>query len=146
MRYIDADKLIKQMKDGKYVERKTYFQRGVNSAIDYWITEINHFPTTDVVPKSEVEALEKELANAYRQLDEAGNFYCSFTKSKIQNCPIDDEVANAKQEVAREIFEEIEKLVISDNLEKYYGYPVIAYSELGYAELKKKYTESEDKE
>ncbi len=59
----------------------------------------------------------------------------------------DDGYADAKQEVAREIFEEIEKLVITDNLEKYYGYPVIAYSELGYAELKKKYTkEGEDKE
>lgn len=49
----------------------------------------------------------------------------------------------AKQEIAREIFEDIEKLVITDDLEKYYGYPVIAYNQFGYAELKKKYTESE---
>ena len=93
-RYIDADALIKQMKDGKYVDRETSFQRGVNSAIDYWITEINHFPTADVVPKSEV---------------------------------------------AREIFEEIDELLVQNATMQ------IATSTLHckLAELKKKYTESE---
>ena len=35
------------------------------------------------------------------------NFYCSFTKSKIQNCPIDDEVAKAKADTVREMRERI---------------------------------------
>ena len=50
-------------------------------------------------------------------------------------------MAEHDRELAREVFKEIEELVITDDLEKYYGYPVIAYNQLGYAELKKKYTE-----
>ena len=44
----------------------------------------------------ENEMLTEELAKAYSALDESINFYCSFAQSKIQNCPIDDEVAKAK--------------------------------------------------
>jgi ribosome biogenesis GTPase A len=73
----------------------------------------------DVVPKSEIEKTVGEIAK--QEMDSYEAIY--------------------KQKVAREIFEEIEKLVIIDKLEKYCGYPVIAYSELGYAELKKQYTE-----
>lgn len=98
--------------------------------------------TEDVVPKSEVEALEKELVESYKKLDESVNFYCSFTKSKIQNCPIDVEVAKAKQEVAREIFEEIERNLvnanfITGNVELNFGY---------YLTLKKEYTKGEHDE
>ena len=39
------------------------------------------------------------------------DFYCSFTKSKIQECPIQDEVEKAKQEAYEEIFEEIDKII-----------------------------------
>jgi hypothetical protein len=107
MRYIDADELIKQMKDGKYDEIETYFQRGVNSAIDYWITEINHFPTADVVPKSEVEEAVEKLMSA-----------------------TDKVICEAKQEVAREIFEEIEEMCLD-----IFG----NFHSVVFAELKKKY-------
>ena len=45
------------------------------------------------------------------ELDKSTNFYCSFTKSKIQECPIQDEVEKSKQEVAREIFDEIAEIL-----------------------------------
>lgn len=51
----------------------------------------------------ENERLEKELAKSYDALDEQMNFYCSFTQSKIQNCPIDDEVAKVKADTVRKI-------------------------------------------
>ncbi len=60
-RYIDADALIKQMKDSKYVITETPFQRGVNASVDYWIAEIKHFPEADVVPRAEVEKIVEEV-------------------------------------------------------------------------------------
>ena len=61
----------------------------------------------------ENERLRDELAKSYETLDESINFYCSFTKSKVSNCPIDDEVTKAKADTVREIFEKIEKRIAS---------------------------------
>ena len=55
----------------------------------------------------ENERLREDLAKSYEALDEAVNFYCSFTKSKIQNCPIDDEVAKAKTDTVRKMQESL---------------------------------------
>ncbi len=55
----------------------------------------------------ENERLIDELAKSYGALDEAVSFYCSFTKSKIQNCPIDDEVAKAKTDTVRKMQERL---------------------------------------
>ena len=51
----------------------------------------------------ENERLTEELAKSYKALDEQMNFYCSFTQSKVSNCPIDDEVAKVKPDTVREI-------------------------------------------
>ena len=122
-RYIDADKLIKSLElsiqswSGDCNSNAPTMVRVYQDVV----YRVKNIPTADVVPKSEVEKTVEKLMSA-----------------------TDKVICEAKQEVAGEIFEEIEKLVITDNLEKYYGYPVIAYSELGYAELKKKYTESDN--
>lgn len=103
----------------------------------------------DVVPRSEVDRLEKELAKCYEELDKSTDFYCSFTKSKIQNCPIQDEVEEAKQEVAREMLDEI-KTKINSLIDFYCHHTTVlstvrakvdAYFEIdGFiAELEKKY-------
>lgn len=55
----------------------------------------------------ENERLIEELAKSYNALDKQMDFYCSFTQSKIQNCPIDDEIAKAKADTVREMQERI---------------------------------------
>ena len=126
-RYIDADALIKKIYpmgigDGKY----TINAKAVKFAID-------NIPTADVVPKSEVERLEKILDSYAFQ-------YGTVTDKQAI---IDHE----KGKVAREIFEEIKDLlksytVVCDdkwwkgNLEELL-YEVLPRE---FAELKKKYT------
>ncbi len=89
----------------------------------------------DVVPRSEYEAVVSAVDNSTKEFlklhdayqnqkreyeaelnkakQESTDFYCSFTQSKIQNCPIQDEIAKAKQEVARELLNEIKTKVNS---------------------------------
>jgi hypothetical protein len=66
----------------------------------------------------ENERLRAELAKSYNALDEQMNFYCSFTQSKIQNCPIDDEVAKAKTDTVRKM---------QERLKAYFGTYVLGY-------------------
>lgn len=93
----------------------------------------DHFKSTaDVVPKSEVDKME----NAYYRATRKAN------KNAITA------IQNAKQEVAREIFEEIEKLTPKKFTEKSqdfeFGYALaIQQIKNKIAELKKKYTEEE---
>jgi hypothetical protein len=132
MRYIDADKLIDKIfpigliDDGNY----TINAKAVKIAID-------KMPTADVVPKSEVEELEAECERQYEQAkaDILANMADGGTSC---HWCIDVHKAKAKSEVAREIFEEIERtfkaLLMGD----------ITDIEKILAVLKKKYTESED--
>lgn len=59
---------------------------------------------------------------SYEALDEAVNFYCSFTKSKVQNCPIDDEVAKAKTDTVKKyrecLYRELASLGAKDKFNK----------------------------
>lgn len=116
MRYIDADALIKKIYpmgigDGKY----TINAKAVKLAID-------NAPTADFVPKSEVERLENTYSRAVRKADK---------KAIVA-------IQNAKQEVAREIFEEIDILIDDWKHSRIQSIQFIA--EL--AELKKKYIEN----
>ena len=63
------------------------------------------------------------------------DFYCSFTQSKVQDCPIDEEVAKARAEVAIEIFAEIQKMCIDT-----FG----NFNHTTFNKVKKKYTENEN--
>ena len=143
-RYIDADNLIEHLKDeikgceippmsranGKGIAYGTAL--GLKSAISFAET----LSTADVAPKSEVEKLQNELViwkqnrfNIYQKLE------CYET---------------ARQKVAREIFEEIEKIIDKHHSECYEyedgdecdtAITYISYISYDIAELKKKYTE-----
>ena len=80
-RYIDADELLNRLPDD--LPYKASVKRVLTQA-----------PTSDVVPKSEVEKLEAYIDD--------------LNDSKEHLCVMLDE---AKAEVAREIFEEIEELI-----------------------------------
>ena len=158
MAYIDADKLIEFANNHK------------DKMID--ANDIARFPRADVVPKSEVE----KWVDRCRDFHEIGELKCKeigrlhgillqFTDivhkwgaknnvdtSEISLVPIlqeeaDSIIEKAKQEVAREIFEEIEGLITNQCLmlkdeRGVEGY-VKASVHYALAELKKKYTESE---
>ena len=117
-RYIDADKI-----DYKFIMVGMDENAGYKAVA--FESDIDEMPTEDVAPKSEGDLykklndeLEDELASTY------------------------DKLENAKAEVAREIFEEIEKILKSSPTEimgRAYYYKCIVDED--FAELKKKYTE-----
>ena len=115
---------------------------------------IDKHPTADVVPKSEVEQLKRNLEqceNGYRQ--QMHLLQCKLADAESEVKALKDnikflqdrrfqELSEVRQEVAREIFEEIDELDIQLNN----GDLDIKYFSSAVAELKKQYTESEGKE
>ena len=85
--YIDKDKLKRDL-----IDNRSFYPAIVKSAIE-------NAPTCDVVPRSEVEGLKKE-----NEVLSASNKTLALTRRKIEA-----ELIKAKQDVAREIFEEIEE-------------------------------------
>lgn len=153
-RYIDADKLIAHLEDeiegckppfnsranGKSIAYGTVL--GLKSAISFAKT----LPPADVVPKSEVYGFTaEELAQKCESLSiELEAMRTSANSYKMH-------YEKARQEVAREIFDNVEKIIL-ENTYPYFdkdGKPCnIWKAKSGYdalAELKKKYTESEGK-
>lgn len=140
-RYIDAEALYKILNERNILEMyKDYM--AVNRAI-------NDTPTADVVPKSDVEELEAECERQYEQAkaDILANMADGGTSC---HWCIDEHKAQAKAEVAREIFEEIEKtagaaiiLLKYESNEDVRNIKAECYTDfIGYiAELKKKYLE-----
>ena len=121
-RYIDAEALTDYMleryndlceKHGDY----DHYTTGYGDAIDV----IENAPTADVVPKSEVDKTIAEWA---------------YLHADVLN-----KLENARVEVAREIFEEIEKIVVKVRVEDTKNFVL---SEKQFAELKKKYTEKRE--
>lgn len=90
--------------------------------------------TADVVPKSEVEVLQ----GALKAEEQHNELTMEMAKKAL---------ANAKAEVAREIFEEIDKIFNDYKLSEH-GLRLIQHREPSidqrYAELKKKYTEGKE--
>lgn len=113
-KYVKLDDVLKLLNRNSITKAIT-FSDGI-SIYD----SVQNLPTDDVVPKSEVERLENTYNRAIR---------------KINNKTI-TAIRNAKQEVAREIFEEIEKVVG-------YALCVDLTDWSAYTELKKKYTEGD---
>ena len=140
-RYIDADKVmeeINRMGGHNLCEWETI---GVKALID-------RQPTADVVPKSEVEEL-KAIIKDHQANEERWQELYADTVNKWEKAyeELEIQLEKAKQEVAREIFEEIEGLITNQCLilkdeRGLEGY-VKASVHYALAELKKKYTESE---
>lgn len=131
-RYIDADKLDTR-------------QRGNNSQRTMW-REIKRIvddaPTADVVPKSEVDRLELTLQGVMwsvdKWLDEVDYDADPVKRAITMREKTLRIIENAKSEVAREIFEEIDAI-----LEYWYSASEDTYEGVIHtyiAELKKKYT------
>ena len=134
-RYIDADKLWNDrplIPEGKsqdygagFSECMWGFSRNIRKQID---TE-----SADVVPKSEVERLEREKAEMLvsKETD------VLISMEKLVKVRTEHPIFKAIEEkVAREIFEEIEKIATSEG-----AYDYVSIQEI--AELKKKYTEKD---
>lgn len=131
-RYIDADKYVEYLEKeicSKCID-EVCSACGLDSA--RWIAE--EFPAEDVVPKSEVENAEAEIERLKHILNCYALQYGTVTE---QQKVIDD----AKSEVAREIFEEIEEIAIEHEM---FGRIVLMIGQGTLAELKKKYTEEKE--
>ena len=114
---------------------------------------IDSIPTADVVPKSEADFLRKTIAeNAQRALEitleeiEKAKVETDLYKRQVDE--LEDELAtaydrleNARQEVAREIFEEIEKLSHRFMNDEHYIFGDMVWD---IAELKEKYTKKDE--
>lgn len=147
--YIEREALIAEIQKNI----STYWNEGSGG---YYLAEdalnysVKTAPTADVVPKSEVEKLNKEidtLAEEHSDLivekdqlfDIAEKQKVEIEALKIANDKMYSAIEEIKAEVAREIFEEIEKAL---NLSKCYGESGIYFEqdiETDIAELKKKY-------
>lgn len=149
-RYIDANKLIRDL-----IDNKEFYPALVKSAIE-------NAPTEDVVPESEVELDEiaykslqelydndvKELSDNNERLraevEELTEERDKYKKYYFRH-EYDKWEAEIKQEVAREIFEKIEKLLCAnasgefrEESKSWFDYFDLHLSE-DFAELKKKY-------
>ena len=113
-RYIDADALYKKLYPLDLADKRTYTINAKAVA-----DAIANIPTADVVPKSEVEYWKKQC------------FYACMHNGCL-------DFAKIKAEVAREIFEEIERTLKSEI--PFIGSAVVVML----ANIKKKYTEGED--
>lgn len=155
----------------EYIDREKIFPNGVfyvsaenpESSLNELINRICNLPTADVVPKSEVDRLNAVM----KQMDEQRAYTINMLGESLEKAKAEVEELKsdlvfwkqerfnlfqrlecyemARQKVAREIFEEIEKVTPKDFTKKSqdfeFGYR-IAIQEI-IAELKKKYVESE---
>lgn len=112
------------MAEQEYVNKESLARHIENSfgeiSTPFVVREIRQFPAADIVPKSEVEELQIEL-QAMRMSANSYKMHCE----------------NARAEVAREIFEEIEKFIYRYLNDADYTGGDIIYD---IAELKNKYT------
>jgi hypothetical protein len=145
-RYIDADKVMEEIDRIGGHNLCEWETIGVKALID-------RQPTADVVPKSEVDrAYERGFERGKK--DNVCGFSAEEIAQKAENIAIELEAMrtaansykmhyeNARAEVAREIFEEIEKeLNFFKNYRLYIEDVQCMFGVL--AELKKKYTEGE---
>lgn len=102
---------------------------------------LNRRPTADVVPKSEYDDLMEQFLIVDAECDR-------MEKAESKQC---DDLIKAKADVAREIFEEIDKIFVDYKIDRCLekcGRRLIVSNGEGieqmFAQLKKKYTEREN--
>jgi hypothetical protein len=133
-RYIDADALLNELKEEIEFDSPMY-----NEVENNWLKrglriarkDVKHFPSADVVPRSEVEILKVRLEMAEKAYKGLSELYHTDTDALVEAR------RKTEAEVAREIFAEIEKLLYIGIVE--HVNCIDAYVKKGYAELKKKY-------
>ena len=149
-RYIDADLLLERIYPYNGVDKSKY---AINAKAVF--EAIRKSPTADVVPKSEVERLEKAHAAQVLEYDQA-------LQDKARECNIaidkiclehreeirrlqkshEEEIAKAKREVARKVIAEVDLLISKYRLEPNYS---MGQMEIDLSELEKKYTKGAQK-
>ena len=141
------------------IQTDTYAYMGIK-----YDTEKCEYYTADVVPKSEVEQLQRkyDLAVAEREANVKGfteeleKANAEIERLKYNLKAVLDEIPETKRELASEIFEEIESAKVSIGDFKIKTFKIISLGEVAeqtitgdvvafsdIAELKKKYTEGE---
>lgn len=162
MRYIDADALKEEINSlsvtitGGRLDGKKFFGEIMKWYINSILRIIDEQPTADVVPNSEVENY-KQVAEYQQKLAMDRYFEIKRVEEEIETLKDANEhlavmLEEAKQEVVREIFEEIEKLLKSQEaINKYKSIEVVDlvfqdYLPMQVAKLKKKYTGEKDNE
>ena len=133
-RYADIDKVMQNLKTDKY---------GYTNVVEVGIALDK--AKADVVPKSEVERLQAQNENLdilVKDLRYRNKEYIALNRRWAKECAdLQEECDQIKDKVAREIFEGIEKLtyrLLNDN------HYIVGDMIWDIAELKKKYTESEN--
>ena len=141
--YIDKDKVLKTI----YDEMDGYYTEEVS--ITDLFDGINKIPIADVVPKSEVEELQKKLDDYKKFVGEIrvtcenhaviiDTEHTEYIDKRVAEGFKNMAIKQAKQEVARVIFAEIDTILKTQ--EKYlYCNPSLTYVYELIAELKKKY-------
>ena len=152
--YIEREAVLKIIGDNCPHDKGGYNteeEMGAGAACYYIMKDVENIPTADVVPKSEVEKLNKELdelaeehSNLIIEKDElfdiAVKQNLEIEALKIANEKMYAAIEATKAEVAREILGEVESLFYKTDFLDELGY--IEF-EIALAELKKKYTEGE---
>lgn len=120
-RYIDADLLLAEIEDNTPLNF-TDSESEVQAQFDFQVLKhmVGYQPTADVVPKSEVDLYK-------RQVDELEDELASTY----------DKLENTKAEVARKIFEALDRYLIPTQP------PFVKMDYVYYLKLKEKYMEGE---
>ena len=133
-RYIDADALLESVKNKRLIfEESTPVEEVVAEQVSAFEEAIEEAPTADVVPRSEVDALAKENE---RLMKEKTALECIIATARNQG------KAEAKTEVAREIFAAIEFDIHQLMFERDETRAIAIEGVI--ANLKKEYTEGEE--
>ena len=147
--YIDREQLLEQIEEPM---NWTDSEAELQEQADYQAFKnmVENAPTEDVVPRSEVENLQKRIANQREEIErlrkhthniqQSRNHYKAKAESvgkQLHNVlqGYHNRIDQAKQEVAKQIFEEIEKIALT-HIDRY-GRCIIDKNDL--AELEKKY-------
>lgn len=145
-RYIDADAFIEDIQEticakcGDISDGIKCKSCGIDDTLDF----LENAPTADVVPKREVEELQAKVARLRKENTEllvSKETDIHISMEKLVKVRTEHPIFKAIEEkVAREIFEEIEKITMH-NVTSSYGIWLMSMGEDAFAELKKKYTE-----
>ena len=140
-RYIDAEALLEELRSLQVTVTgirvgKSYLSTIVREYQKSVLKIVHEQPTADVVPKSEVDTW-YQLYHSIKEELKLEKMYHRETENLCDRYCIESQ--QAKKQVAREIFEEINKIITPEN------HP-IAFDRLKveFSELKKKYTEGKD--
>lgn len=154
-RYIDADKVVfeeiptPENHEILFVNQCLFFGRrnGKQMALikDALKQIIDNAPTEDVVPRSEVEAMKKKFEREIEDLESTqeitpeAQYFVDTKADKMISLltEINKTQEQVEQEVAREIFEKIDRLMLDGAIGG--KYPAKVINPEKYAELKKEY-------